>query len=532
MRNFWILLKYNLINTLNLNKLNSKTKEGKLSLLMVILFIVGGLFSLGLAFLYMFMIGSALAEGGFPELILLVGIVAGFMFILLMTITKANSTLFRSRDYDLLMSLPLKPSTIIASKLVYILAINYLLFAFIYFPTIIVYTVFNTTDLWFWLLVLPTFFLVPLLPIAVSSLLAYLFGFITPKIKYKNLTSILFSLLILFLIMYASFQSSSIEEDPSAFALFMKNALVKIYYPGQIAFLGMLGSWQDYLLFTLISVVPFVGFVWLLSKNYMGANSRGNSSYINKNYEMKMMQSSDQKKAMIKKELKRYFGSFVYVLNTIMGPMMSTFLILFIFFGEDSLSATIPAGTITPDIISMIIVGIAIFTMGMTSTTASSISIEGKQFWILKSLPLSPQQIFNGKLFVNYLISFPFVIINGIIALVAFRFSLWSALFMFLIPGLVVVIMSYAGLYFNLLLPRFDYDSDVKAVKQGMSVLMTMLTGFVTVTIVIVAGVLGVVFFTPIVAYIFAFIAASLIAIVFISLVQTHGVKLFNRING
>ncbi|HOH18433.1 MAG TPA: hypothetical protein PK087_03820, partial [Bacilli bacterium] len=66
MRNFWILLKYNLINTLNLNKLNSKTKEGKLSLLMVILFIVGGLFSLGLAFLYMFMIGSALAEGGFP----------------------------------------------------------------------------------------------------------------------------------------------------------------------------------------------------------------------------------------------------------------------------------------------------------------------------------------------------------------------------------------------------------------------------------------------------------------------------------
>ncbi|HOH18510.1 MAG TPA: hypothetical protein PK087_04220, partial [Bacilli bacterium] len=84
----------------------------------------------------------------------------------------------------------------------------------------------------------------------------------------------------------------------------------------------------------------------------------------------------------------------------------------------------------------------------------------------------------------------------------------------------------------NLLLPRFDYDSDVKAVKQGMSVLMTMLTGFVTVTIVIVAGVLGVVFFTPIVAYIFAFIAASLIAIVFISLVQTHGVKLFNRING
>ncbi|MGD9605669.1 MAG: hypothetical protein AB7V00_05935 [Bacilli bacterium] len=532
MRNFWILLKYNLIHTLSLNKLNSKTKEGKVSLLMVILVIIGGIFSFGIAFLYMFMFGSALNEGGFPQLILLMGIVAGFMFILLMTITKANSSLFRSRDYDLLMSLPLKPSVIIASKLVYILAINYMMFAMIYFPTIVVYAIFNQTGILFWSLMLPTFILVPLLPIAFSSLIAYLFGFITPKIKYKNLTSILLSLFVLSLFMYASFQSSVIEEDPNAFALIMKGALGKIYYPGQIAFQGMLGNITDYLLFVAISVIPFIGFVWLLSKNYMGANSRGNSSYINKNYEMKPMQSSNQKKAMITKELKRYFGSSIYVLNTLVGPMMSTILLLFMIFGEQSLLSSIPAGEVTPDVLSMVIVAVATFAMGMTSTTASSISIEGKQFWILKSLPLSPQQIFQGKLFINYLISFPFVFINGVIALVVFKFSLWNALFMVLIPGLMVIVMSYAGLYFNLLLPRFDYDSDVKAVKQGMAVLMTMLVGFISCGLVIASGILGVILFAPIIGYLFAFITAFLLTITFIGLLQNHGIKIFNRLNG
>lgn len=532
MRNFWILLKYNLIHTLSLNKLNSKTKEGKISLLMIFLVVLGGIFGFAISFLYMFMFGSALNEGGFPELILLMGIVAGFMFILLMTITKANSTLFRSRDYDLLMSLPIKPSVIIASKLVYILAINYMMFAIVYFPTIAVYAIFNETNVLFWSLMLPTFLFVPLLPIAFSSIIAYLFGFITPKIKYKNLTSILFSLLLLFLFMYASFQSSVIEEDPNAFALIMKGALGKIYYPGQIAYQGMRGSITDYLIFMGISILPFVGFVWLLSKNYMGANARGNSSYVNKNYEMKIMQSSDQKKAMIKKELKRYFGSSIYVLNTLVGPMMSTFLLIFMLVGEESILSSIPAGAITPDTISMFIVAIATFAMGMTSTTASSISIEGKQFWILKSLPLSPQQIFNGKLFVNYLISFPFVMINGILALVVFDFSLWNAFFMVLIPGFMVIIMSYAGLYFNLLLPRFDYESDVRVVKQGMAVLIAMLVGFISCALVIFAGVMGVLFFTPMVGFLLALLTTILIAACFVYLVQTHGIKLFNRLNG
>jgi ABC-2 type transport system permease protein len=498
---------------------------------MVILVILGGIGGFGLSFFYLFTFGSALNEGGFPQLILMLGIVAGFMFILLMTITKANGSLFRSRDYDLLMSLPLKPSVIVASKLVNILAINYLTFAFVYFPSVAVYAIFNATNATFWLLVFPTFLLIPLLPIAVSSVIAYLFGFITPKIRYKNLTSILFSFMILFLFMYASFQSTVIEEDPTAFATFMKGILGKIYYPGEIAFAGMLGDWKSYLIFIAISIIPFAGFVWLVSKNFVGANSRGNSSYVNKNFRLGEQHSTDQRKALIIKEMKRYFGSPIYVLNTLVGPIMSTFFMLFMFFGENSIVASIPEADLSSEILAMVITAMVIFSLGMTSTTAASISIEGKQFWILKSLPVPAEDIFFAKIFVNLFITIPFLIVDVILSLTVFKFNFFQATFMLLIPALMAVIMSCGGLYFNLLMPRFDYENDMRAVKQSLSVLITMLFGFASVLVTVGLGVIGILFLNTTFGYLFAFLGALALAALAFVLVKTHGVKLFKRLN-
>ena len=61
-------------------------------------------------------------------MILIVGISLGFILIIVMTVTVATSYLFRSRDFDLLMSLPVPTSAIVASKIAHMLLLNYLLF--------------------------------------------------------------------------------------------------------------------------------------------------------------------------------------------------------------------------------------------------------------------------------------------------------------------------------------------------------------------------------------------------------------------
>ena len=54
------------------------------------------------------------------------------------TISKANSLLFEGKDFELLMSMPINTKTIVLSKLISLLLINYLSFGLILVPCIAV----------------------------------------------------------------------------------------------------------------------------------------------------------------------------------------------------------------------------------------------------------------------------------------------------------------------------------------------------------------------------------------------------------
>ncbi|HBP25527.1 MAG TPA: hypothetical protein DD618_01045 [Acholeplasmatales bacterium] len=149
----------------------------------------------------------------------------------------------------------------------------------------------------------------------------------------------------------------------------------------------------------------------------------------------------------------------------------------------------------------------------------------------MKSLPVPAEDIFFAKIFVNLFVTIPFVIVDVILSLTVFKFNIFEASFMFLIPSLMAVIMSCGGLYFNLLLPRFDYDSDTRAVKQSLSVLITMLFGFISVIAIVGLGVIGTMFLNTTFGYLFAFLSALALATLAFVLVKTHGVKLFNRLS-
>ena len=233
-------------------------------------------------------------------MILSLGIFFASFMSLLTTITNASSVLFRSKDFDLLMSLPIKHNVIVKTKTAYLLLINYLLFLFIYIPTLVVYAIYVPTDFVFWLLAIITFFIGPFLPIAIASILAYFLNIIIPKFKYKNLVTILFSLLFIVLIMMMSISSSVIEEDPTGFSNSVKALLGKT---GQWAYLGMRGDYLNYLYFALISIIPFIIFTRLIGIFYLKANTRYASSNNKSNYKMEDLKTESQGFTLVKKEL-------------------------------------------------------------------------------------------------------------------------------------------------------------------------------------------------------------------------------------
>lgn len=537
MSNFWLLIKVNLLNTFNPRKLKIQTKEGKLSVLMLILLILGVIASYGLSFVYMFMIGTGLANGGMPSMVLSLGISVSFLLVLITGITNANGYLFRSRDFEILNSLPIKTGVIFASKLLYLTAINYLIFSLIYFPTLAVYAIFNQTDFVFWILAVFAFFLIPLFPLTLGSVIAFLLGRISPRLKYKNAVQLILSLALIIIILLLSFNAQIIETDPTLFATMIKNLLSKT---GEYAYKGIhLRSAVDYLFFVTLSVVPFSVFYIILGNNYLSVNSRMGLGYVNRSYRMKVQEPTKQTYALLKKELRRYFGTSIYVMNTIVGPLLSTVMMIYVVIQKDMLTAglqqiiTEMGGNVQSVMtyFSLILTGGFIFTLSMITTTACSISIEGKQFWILKSAPVDPKQVFFAKIMVNVLVTIPFIVLNTILCAIVFPISFLDGFFLITIPSVFALFMTFMGLFVNLSLPKLDYNSDMKAVKQSASVLVNMLLGFLSAAVVIVPSVFSVTHYSVLSGFLSALGISGLLLFIIVTLVYTRGITLYNRIN-
>ncbi|MDY0208901.1 MAG: ABC transporter permease [Bacilli bacterium] len=530
MRNFWTILKASLINSFAINKLFKKSQNRARSIIMLIFIGIAGLAMMALFGVYMYVFETAFVAGGKPEIILLVGIVFWSLMSVVMTIARANGYLFKAKDFEMLMALPVRPRTIIASKLVSLLLVNYFIMLYTYFPALVIYAIFNPTGVLFWVLAVVAILFIPLLPVTVCGILAYLLGLIPIKRKLKNFATIIFSLVFIFVVMLGSMGAEVIESDPQGFTDSIVNTLNKAYFLAPYAFSGIQGNINHFFIFVVISAVPFVGFILLVSHNYHKANTTTVSGDVVKDFKLTETKVVGQTEAIFGKEIRKYFGTPMYLLNTIVGPLLSLVMLIFLItktgefinFGEE----------IDQRLFTLIIIGLITFMVSLTSTTSCSLSLEGKNFWIIKSAPIPTKTVFMGKIFVNIIITLPIIVIDAIIAAIFLKLDLFSVLMIVLIPSLFAISISLLGLYANLLLPRFDYDQEIKAIKQSMSVLVTMAFSFVITILLVGAILLGFVVLSSVsLAYLFVTLLAIIVTAISYILISTHGVKLYDQLN-
>jgi ABC-2 type transport system permease protein len=430
----------------------------------------------------------------------------------------------------MLISLPVKVKTIFFSKLFHLLVVNYLPFALIYFPAVITYAIFVPTSFLFWLLVLPVFLLTPLAAVTVAIMVSYLIGLFIVRLKYKTLISVVLSVALIVFIFLVSARSSIIDENPGEFTRVINNFL-SWFKIENLAFAALRDDLLNFLLLALVSLIPFSLLAFVLGKNYQRINSRNYFSFTNKNFKLTAQKKTSQNKALVKREIKRYFSSPAYIMNTSVGPIMSTMLLVIIKLSINDLSLEFGDIQDISRYLPFMIVSLSVFSLGLTSTTAASISLEGNKFWILKSSPITPKQVFSAKIFINMMITVPFIIINTILAQFLFEPTFIDTIFLIIVPTLFSLMMSYVGLYANILLPRFNYDSEVKAIKQSMSVLVTMTIGFISLAVVIVPAMFinfgsG----KTLLAYFVEAVSATTLLLLFVVLLNKHGTKRYNNL--
>lgn len=118
MINVWRLTKLQLISTFGLNKaLHTRdAKERRKLLLLSIALLLGVLLIAVFSFGYSYAMAAAFEQIGRLDLLLAIMMAVTSIVAFFTTVYKAGGVLFSYKDYDLLMSLPVKTSHVVASR--------------------------------------------------------------------------------------------------------------------------------------------------------------------------------------------------------------------------------------------------------------------------------------------------------------------------------------------------------------------------------------------------------------------------------
>ncbi len=540
MREFWILLKVNLATTFRLNYLKKKFAKKTVFLKVwfpIISFLIAVLL-LGVSFSYLFTYSQVFIMTGLYDGILYFGLGIGAILLLITNISKASSYLFEASDFDLLLALPIKPRSIIASKISSLLLSSYVGLFFLYLPTIIIYGIYTHPSILFYILAVISFLIYPLIIITISSIFAYGVNLVLARIKKKNifqtLLTVLSFLLIFFGMMILNNSIVILEgNDINAIAQLAKQLcmiMYKLYYPNLWLVKGLNSSIVDYLLFLGLSIVPFLIFIYIVEKGFVKGINRFKMTYVNPKFILKEEKSVSITYALIKKELKTLFANANVFLNTAIGPFMSTIMLILLLIAPQNVLKNIDFASIPKEYIMSLVLLLTIFFSTIVTTTASSLSLEGRQFWILKSAPLATSDIFKAKILVNLIIAFPSIIINAIIIAIIFKANIFYVFLLFILPILNNINVGGFGLFFNILFPRFDWDNPVKVVKQSISVFLTMLSGIILTAFIVVVFIIVVNLINYLFAYLLSFVSMLLILILIYFLLKNIGVKRYNAI--
>lgn len=407
---------------------------------------------------------------------------------LVLSFFKAGSVLFSMKSYDIMVSLPVTKSAILISRFVTMYVTNLLFALLVMLPGLAVHIYFATPELPFYLISIPVVLFAPLLPLTISSILGALIKGISSRMKQKNLAEVLLTMLLIVVVMVGGFSMGEQAEtmDMEAVKELLSSVTTEIggIFPPALWYHNSLsGNTLQFLLLLFLPAFIFIVFVWALSKKFQEICTGLNATYAKHDYKLENLKSEHVLVSLFKKEIKLYFSSSLYVTNTIIGYLLALLLAGFIgFSGIEALAEQLGATAYVP-LMQQILPFLLSLPLCMTSASACTISMEGKNFWQLQVLPVRAKDVYNAKLLWNLALAAPFYLVSVLLLVWGGKPDIMTALHYILIPLAFLLFTTVLGLACNLRLPVLNWDNEAQVVKQSAAVLVSMLVGVIVVLV-------------------------------------------------
>ncbi|NLW88955.1 MAG: hypothetical protein GXY43_04425 [Clostridiaceae bacterium] len=476
MKSFFTLIKVNFLNFLGSMQ---KAKKGRyiVSALMILAFIVffGGSMSMqavATAFLLV-------VEYNLPQLAVFMGLSTAFAISILFGMMRAT-TATTSKDAELLLSMPIRKSIVVLSKITTQFLLDAPILIIMLLPTIIATFAFGGLDAAGLARGVFISLLLPTLAMTISMVIGALFSMIRERIPGGRIIVSIFAMTLLMGYIFWNMQSNGAYRGFAEMGSEQAKQIIEAFWPIKVmTYFITEGRLLNTIFALLLIFLPFALTVAVYAARY------GRGSYQKKGRNRKLsFRSRTMFASLLSVELKKYVSSTLYVINTSFGVvMMVVVTTVFLVMGPDVIEKIMFAGEEMPFVISTenyaaIATLIFLFFAAMTATTPASISFEGKRLWILRSMPVRAFEVLRAKLMLNVLLFVPAQIICSAAVMIRLGVHPGPGIAMVLLPAGTNLVVAGGGLILNLLMPKLDWRNEAQVLKQSISVLLTMLIGF------------------------------------------------------
>lgn len=435
-------------------------------------------------FVIAFTMASALVPRGLDSLYFGIFLTLSLALIFLLSIFETKSELFECKDNELLLSMPIKPSHIVISRLFSVLIYNYAEGATVILPCVVAYAAVGGGARGVLGALLVSLF-IPLLATALASGVGYIVALITKRLKKSSFFTVAVSLVLLglYFLGYSYFTSGmEMIEQPDADISAVTQKLGALGYIGSAALFHPMYT-TALIAFSLVAAA--IAYL-VISRSYISIIT-DNRGARRTEYKAKRLQRGGAFSALVKKELKRFFSSAAYILNAGLGVVLLVAAAVFLLIKSESVMVLVSslglsdgAGTASSLVISALCV-----VLSTNFISAAALSLEGGSLWIIKTMPVSARTVLFAKAMPHVIVALPSSLIASVLAMIAVKAPPSYFVFFILTPILFNLLGAFVGIFFNTLFPKFDYENEVQVIKQSASTFVTMLVmmlfGLITV---------------------------------------------------